>query len=201
MEEGEPMAYEFTERRRVTALENLKKAREAHRARRVPRPERPPNLKHGYFARDLRRSVILLGEDVAEYDAHLQRFRDALTPRNERERILARRLGETAWQLIRTYHARAHCLARKIRQKLDRVVGCAPLPDWHLRDFGYMMTEIYLLEEPFLQHCSTRMRKQFERLFRLFLIERIGTDQGLCPRSRVTPKYELTQFDLEAPFQ
>ena len=64
-----------------------------------------------------------------------------------------------------------------------------------------MLTELYLLEEPFLQQCSTRMRNQFERLFRMFLIEHTGTDVGLRPRSRVTPVYELTQWDLEAPFK
>jgi hypothetical protein len=198
------VAYEFTERRRAAALENLKQARAAHLAGRVPRPARPPNLKHGYFARDLRRSVILLGEDVREYDAHLERFAAALTPRTERERVLARRLGETTWQLIRTYHARAHLLKRKLRQKLDRVVSLASagaLADWYLRDLGYMLTELYLQEEPFLQQCSNRMRNQFERLFRLFLIERTGTDKGLRPRSRVTPEAPLTAYDREAPFQ
>ncbi len=195
------MAFVLTERRRAACLANLEKARAALRARPSRRAPRPPNLKHGYFAQDLRKSVILLGEDVREYDAHIKRFAAALTPRTEREQVLARRLGETTWQLIRTYHARAHNLKRKLRKKLDRVVGCAPLPDWHVRDFGYMLTELYLLEEPFLQQCSTRMRKQFERLFRMFLIERTGTDVGLRPRSRLTPRVELTQFDLEAPFK
>ena len=63
------MAYELTEKRLTAARANLKKAWAAHCAGRVPGPERPPHLKHGFFARDLRQSVILLGEDVAEYDA------------------------------------------------------------------------------------------------------------------------------------
>lgn len=68
------MAYVFTDRRREASRANLKKAWAAHCAGRVPRPERPNNLKHSFFALDLRKSVILLGEDVGEYDAHVDRF-------------------------------------------------------------------------------------------------------------------------------
>ena len=189
------MAYQLTEKRLHAARANLKKAWAAHRAQRVPRPARPPNLKHGYFARDLRRSVILMGEDVAEYDAHLRRFEVVLTPRTERERSIVRRLGETAWQLIRGYRARANSQSRKLRQKLERIVPQAPLPPEDLKFLAFYLVEL-INDESYLQDCMSRMRNQFERLFRLLLIERTGSDLGF----RLYSHLDLSKWDREAPF-
>jgi hypothetical protein len=190
------MAFQFTEKRRAAALGNLKKAREAHRAGRVPRPARPPNLKHGYFARDLRKSAILLGEDAGEYDANHQRFVDALTPRTDRERVIVRRLAETAWQLIRGYRARANSRSRKLRQKLERVAKYAPLDTEETIDLAFMLV-FYFSDEEFLQQCVTRMRNQLERLFRVLLIERTGSDQRIRKYSHL----DLSRWDMEGPFE
>jgi hypothetical protein len=116
------MAYQLTEKRLDAARANLKKAWAAHRAQRAARPERPPHLKHAFFARDLRQSVILLGENVGEYDAHVARFLNALAPLTERERRIVRRLAETVWRLLRGYQARAYAQARQLRRLLDIVV-------------------------------------------------------------------------------
>ena len=189
------MAFQFTEKRRVASLANLKKAHEAHLAGRVPRPARPANLKHGYFARDLRKSVILLGEDVREYDAHIKRFEDVLTPRTERERRLVVRIAEAAWQLIRGYRARANSQARKLRQKLELTAQRSPLDTGNTIDLAFMLVEQFN-DEAYLVDCVTRMRNQFERLFRLLLIERTGSDQGF----RLYSHLNLSQWDMEAPF-
>ncbi len=168
------MAYELTEKRLTAARVNLKKAWQAHRAGRVPYPERPPNLKHGFFARDLRQSVILLGEDVAEYDAHVQRFEKALAPRTERERRIVARLAETAWRLLRGYRASAHAQGRKLRQLMD--IG-APLnlDDTKALAFcvvGHFEDDRYLLDR------LTFWREQLQWLFGRLFIERTGNDQG-----------------------
>jgi hypothetical protein len=189
------MAYQLTPKRLAAARANIRKAWQAHWLGRVPRPARPPNLRHGFFARDLRRSVILLGEDVREYDAHVQRFEQGLTPRTERERRIVRRLAETAWQLIRGYRARAHAQARKLRKEMDSVVDAAPLNDRETRALAYYLVETFN-DERYLQDCVARMRNQFERLFRLLLIERTGSDMGL----RVYSQAKFSKWDQEAPF-
>lgn len=190
------MAYRSTAKQRAASLANLKKAREAHLAGRVPRPERPPNLKHGYFARDLRRSVILLGEDAGEYDAHLERFEKALTPMTARERTIVRRLAETAWQLIRGYRARANSQSRRLRKKLLRVAQVSPLDPEQTRNLAFTLVE-YFSDESFLQDCVARMRNRIERLFRLLLIERTGSDLGF----RLHSHLNLSRWDLEGPFR
>ena len=190
------MAYEFTERRRVTALENLSKAREAHLAGRVPRPERPPNLKHGAFARNLRQSVIRLGEDVAEYDAHLARFEEVWTPENERERVIVRRMAEAIWRLLRVYRARGRAQARQFRKVLGHVAPLAPLRPVEIQSLALHLISLFH-DEGYLLTYTARLRNQFERLIRLLLAERTGSDQGF----RLHTHFKLNAYDLEAPFE
>lgn len=190
------LAFEFTEKRRVAALANLKKAREAHLAGRVPRPARPPNLKHGSYARDLRQSVILLGEDVGEYDAHLDRFAKVFTPSTDRERTIVRRIAEAAWRLIRTYRARGNAQTRKLRQVLMKVAPHAPLHPVQVQRLAIHLVSAISDEGCLLQYMS-RLRNQFERLVRLLLVERTGSDQGF----RVHTHFKLSPYDLQAPFE
>jgi len=189
------MAYQLTPKCLAAARLNILKAWQAHCAGRVPRPARPPNLKHGYSARDLRRSIILLGEDAAEYDAHVRRFQQGLTPRTERERRIVQRLAEAAWRLIRGYRARAIAQERKLRRQMDSVVDGAPLNDRETRALGYFLVESFN-DEAYLAACTKRLRNQFERLFRLLLIERTGSDMGL----RVYSQAKFSKWDREVPF-
>ncbi len=168
------MAYKLTERRREAARANLKKAWQAHCAGRVPGPERPPNLKHGFFARDLRQSVILLGEDVAEYDAHVERFQRCLAPKNERERRIVARLAETAWRLLRGYRASAHAQARKLRPLMD--IG-APLNLDDTKALAFCVVE-HFEDDRYLQARLKFWREQLQWLFGRLFIERTGKDQG-----------------------
>jgi len=190
------MAFQFTEKRRVSALANLIKAREAHLAGRVPRSARPPNLKHGSFARDLRQSVILLGEDVREYDAHLERFEKVLTPSTERERVIVRRLAEAAWRLIRGYRARAGAQSRRLRQSLESIAPHAPLNTQQVHRLAVHLVDTFH-DEDYLLHFVGRLRNQFERLIRLLLVERTGSDQGF----RIHTHFKLSPYDLQAPFR
>ena len=190
------MAFQFTEKRRVSALANLKKAREAHLAGRVPRSARPPNLKHGSFARDLRQSVILLGEDVREYDAHLERFEKVLTPSTDRERVIVRRLAEAAWRLIRGYRARAGAQSRRLRQSLESIAPHAPLDPLQVQRLAIHLVDTFH-DEDYLLHFVGRLRNQFERLIRLLLVERTGSDQGF----RIHTHFKLSPYDLQAPFK
>lgn len=171
------MAYNLTEKRLESARENLQKAWQAHRAKRALRPERPPNLKHAFFARDLRQSVILLGEDVSQYDAHVRRFEQGLTPQTERERQIVARLAEAAWRLIRGYRARANAQSRKLRKLLDSVVEQAPLNPRDTKVLAFCLVEMFN-DEPYLLACVTRLRDQFEWLLGRLFIERTGSDQG-----------------------
>jgi len=168
------MAYNFTDRRRETARANLKKAWAAHCAGRVPRPERPPNLKHGFFARDLRKSLILLGEDVREYDAHVDLFVKALAPTTDRQRRIVVRIAEAAWRLLRSYRARGHFHACKLRQLLEMgpsidLGGTKALAFCIVENFE---DDHRLLER--VRHWQEQLRWLFGRLF----IERTGSNQG-----------------------
>jgi hypothetical protein len=170
------MAYELTPRRLAVARVNIRKAWAAHRAGRLRRCARPPNLKHGFFSRNLRQSVILLGEDVREYDAHVQRFAQALLPQNDRERRIVRRMAEAAWRLLRSYRVRAHAQTRKLRKALESVAPHTPLDPFQTKVLAAHLLEMFS-DEHYLLRCITRLRNQFERLFRLLLIERTGSDQ------------------------
>jgi len=189
------MPYELTPRRLATARANIQKAWAAHRAARVRRCARPPNLKHGFFSRNLRQSVVLLGEDVREYDAHVQRFEQALRPQNDRERRIVRRLAEAAWRLIRSYHVRAHAQTRKLRQALESVSPHTPLDPFQAKVLAAYLLEMFS-DEHYVLNCITRLRNQFERLFRLLLIERTGSDQGF----RVFSCSRFSKWDEAVPF-
>jgi hypothetical protein len=189
------MAYELTPRRLAAARANIQKAWAEHRAGRVRRSERPPNLKHGFFARNLRQSVVLLGEDVREYDAHLRRFEDALLPLNGRERRIVRRLAEAAWRLIRGYRARAQAQTRKLRKALERVAPHTPLDPFQTKVLAVFLVKMFS-DEHYVLNCVTRLRNQFERLFRLLLIERTGSDQGL----RIFSYRRFSKWDQAVPF-
>jgi hypothetical protein len=190
------MAYHLTEKRLESARANLQKAWQAHRAKRALRPERPPNLKHGFFACDLRRSVILLGEDVSEYDAHVERFEHSLAPVTERERQIVAWLAEAAWRLIRGYRARANAQSRKLRKLLDSFVEQAPLNPRDTKALAFLLVEMFN-DEPYLLACVTRLRDQFEWLLGRLFIERTGSDQGfrLESAAKSTKWNQMAGFD------
>jgi len=189
------MAYQLTPKRLAAARANLAKAWAAHRAGKVPWPARPPALKHGFFALDLRQSVIQLGEDVQEYDEHLRRFQRVFTPLGETEERIVRRMAEAAWRLLRGYRARAHAQTKKLRKALETVAPHAPLDIGQTKRLALYLVEMFW-DEHYIVNCVSRLRNQFERLFRVLLIKRTGSDYGF----RIFSNRRLSKWDQAVPF-
>ena len=188
------MPYRFTPKRLAASRANLEKAWAAHRAQRARRPERPSALRHGFYALDLRQSVILTGEEVREYDEHLRRFERVFTPTNKVEGLLVRRMAEATWRLLRSYRVRAHLQAKKLRQALEDAAPYSPNEPEGLKGLVSHLVASFTDEENLLQ-CVTRLRNQFERLFRVLLIERTGSDQGF----RIFSSLRLSKWDRTIP--
>jgi hypothetical protein len=181
------MPYELTPRRLAAARANLAKAWLATRAKKASRPIRPSALKHGFYSLDLRRSVILLGEDVREYDEHQHRLERVFRPQNAVERRIVRRMGEALWRLLRTYHTRGIIQKRKLRRLLEASAGSGLLNLEQMLDLAMALVDLFL-EEDHLQQCIQRLKNQLERLLRMFLTWRTGTDQGFRIYSRLQAK-------------
>jgi hypothetical protein len=181
------MPYELTPRRLAAARANLEKAWLASRAEKAARPIRPSALKHGFYSLDLRKSVILLGEDVWEYDAHQHRLERVFRPQNAVERRVVRRLGEALWRLLRTYRTRGIIQTRKLRRLLEASATSGPLDVEQTVDLAMSLVDLFL-EEDHLQQCIQRLKNQVERLLRMFLTWRTGTDQGFRVYSRLQTK-------------
>src|SRR5204862_330477 len=60
-----------------------------------------PRFRLGTHTVSLRRSLVLAGESEAQYDAHLERFRRALAPRDTVERKLTGALADVCWRRLR----------------------------------------------------------------------------------------------------
>ena len=174
------MPYRLTPKRLAASRANLEKAWAAHRAQKARRPQRPSALKHGFFSLDLRKSVILVGEHAREYDEHLRRFR---------------RMAEAAWRLLRSYRARAHAQSKNLRQVLEGAAPHSPLDTDELQSLVFYLLGLFS-DEGYMLDCITRLRNQFERLFRVLLIQRTGSDQGF----RVFSSLRLSKWDRAIPF-
>ncbi len=171
------MPYVLTPRRLAACRENLKKAWRGKTAKRLARGIRPSALKHGFYALDLRKSVIQMGEDVGEYDAHLRRFARVFTPRNPPERRIVRRMGEASWRLLRAYRSMSLRQGRKLRKKLEAFAPPHPLTPDQTIEVAFQLLEL-LTDDTYLRECVRRLRNQIERLLRMLLVWRTGTDHG-----------------------
>ena len=171
------MPYVLTPARLAACRANLKKAWLGCTAQRLARGTRPSALKHGFYALDLRKSVIQSGEDVREYDEHLRRFERLFQPRNSTERRMVRRLGEASWRLLRAYRSMSLRQSRKLRRKLEELVRPQPLTPDQIIQAGFQLLEL-LSDDVYIRECSRRLRNQIERLLRMLLIWRTGTDKG-----------------------
>jgi hypothetical protein len=181
------MPYELTPRRLAAARGNLEKAWLASREQKAGRPLRPSALKHGFYSLDLRRSVILLGENVWEYDEHQQRLVRVFRPQNAVEKRIVHRLGEALWRLLRTYRTRGIIQTRKLRRLLEASAASGPLDVEQTVELAMNLVDLWL-EEDHLQQCIQRLKNQLERLLRMFLTWRTGTDQGFRLYSRLQTK-------------
>jgi hypothetical protein len=143
-------------------------------------------VKHGLYAKDLRQSVIRLGEDVGEYDEHLRRFVRAFVPQDEVEGKIVLRLGEAAWRLMRVYRARAAIMARDLQRLLERDPPPKALTgdETRLRAVELLTT---FLNEGRVQDRLVRLQSHMERLLRLLLSLRTGGKPGFKLFARSHP--------------
>jgi hypothetical protein len=108
-------------------------------------------------------------------------------PQNAVERRIVRRLGEALWRLLRTYHTRGIIQKRKLRRLLEASAASGPLDVDQTVDLAMSLVDLWL-EEDHLQECIQRLKNQLERLLRMFLTWRTGTDQGFRIYSRLQAK-------------
>ncbi len=166
------MAYALTPARRAASLKNLRLAWEMHRelGYRSGNPKPPLSREardgpffYGLYARNLRRSVIHMGEDVHEFDRHLRRFVRAFAPRNPVERTLVRAIGETAWRMLRAYYTRAAADAKMLKHLLNSAPRARALSAGDTLDL-IIKLELALGNDLKLMDSAARIRRQLERL-------------------------------------
>ena len=178
------MPYVFTPRRLAACRANLQKAWHGKTAARLARGIRPSALKHGFYALDLRKSVIQVGEDVGEYDEHLRRFARVFMPRNPTELRIVRRMGEASWRLLRAYRSMSLRQGRKLRRQLEASVRPQPLTPNQTIDVAFEILELFT-DDTYLRECVRRLRNQIERLLRMLLVWRTGSDRGFRVHSHI----------------
>jgi len=167
------MPYVLTPAHLAACYANLRKARAKPRARSALARSRHNALQHGLYARDLRSSVIRLGEDVDEYDEHLRRFLRAFAPQNNWEGKVIVRLGEAAWRLLRVSRARAAITARELRRLLESSPPRTSLSAEETRELGMELLTTFLNEAQ-VHDRLVRFHSHTERLLRLLLSLRTG---------------------------
>jgi len=96
----------------------------------------------GLYAVSLRRSARLAGESAAAFDRHVERFLQALNPKNDGERRLARGIAETVWRRLRVFGAQARWERVGLIYRLREAAGLAD----GVRDSGFGIRPTRTLE-------------------------------------------------------
>ncbi|MBV9032959.1 MAG: hypothetical protein JO182_00600 [Acidobacteriaceae bacterium] len=106
------------------------------------------------------RTVLLGSEDVAAYEAHLERFQKAFQPVGDRELQLVQSLADTQWRLDRIPNLEAGLFA------LGRLRYAELFEDRHLLDAHILMTEARHFKNLHLQESrlSRRYRQDAKEL-------------------------------------
>ena len=140
----------------------------------------------GLYAMSLRRSARLAGEKSADFDEHVQMFRQALAPRNQGEVRLARGIAEIVWRRLRVFsgHARytrtalIQCLRQAARGPSQEACTDQLFTPLDLaRDLGWEIVRIFSTELD-LPAATEKLNQRLERLSRLWVVCR-GGDPGL----------------------
>src|SRR5947207_12503116 len=82
-----------------------------------------PRFRLGTHTVSLRRSLVLAGESEAQYDAHLERFRRALAPRDTVERKLTGALADVCWRRLRILRLHSRREQERLRGLLRGAVA------------------------------------------------------------------------------
>ena len=140
----------------------------------------------GLYAMSLRRSARLAGEQSHAFDAHVQMFRQALAPRNQREVRLARGIAEIVWRRLRVFSGHARYTRTALIQCLRQAArGPSPeawaedllTPQELAGDLGLDIVRIFSTELD-LPAATDKLNRRLERLSRLWVAGR-GGDPGL----------------------
>ncbi len=99
--------YRPTEKRMAASMANLERAYHARRRVHGSDRIRLNALKHGLYAHLTSESVERMGESPEAYQAHCERFRRLLAPRDPEEERLVARLADVTWRRLRLFHAQA----------------------------------------------------------------------------------------------
>jgi len=160
-----------------------------------------PRFRLGTHTVSLRRSLVLAGESEAQYDAHLERFRRALAPRDTVERKLTGALADVCWRRLRIL--RLH--SRREQERLRGLLRGAVTRRWAAagneslwdRTTAQSVLEAFAEGVPPLLAALERVHTRLERLVGAFVARREGRDPGKCSLGR-TPVWASIWRQSEA---
>ena len=160
-----------------------------------------PRFRLGTHTVSLRRSLVLAGESEAQYDAHLERFRRALAPRDTVERKLTGALADVCWRRLRIL--RLH--SRREQERLRGLLRGAVTRRWAAagneslwdRTTAQSVLEAFAEGVPPLLAALERVHTRLERLVGAFVARREGRDPGKCALGR-TPVWASIWRQSEA---
>src|SRR5438876_10490375 len=160
-----------------------------------------PRFRLGTHTVSLRRSLVLAGESEAQYDAHRERFRRALAPRDTVERKLTGALADVCWRRLRIL--RLH--SRREQERLRGLLRGAVTRRWAAaggeslwdRTTAQSVLEAFAEGVPPLLAALERVHTRLERLVGAFVARREGRDPGKCALGR-TPVWASLWRQSEA---
>src|SRR5437764_2157818 len=160
-----------------------------------------PRFRLGNHTVSLRRSLVLAGESEAQYDAHRERFRRALAPRDTVERKLTGALADVCWRRLRILRLHSRREQERLRGLLRGAVtrrwaaaGTETLWD---RTTAQTVLEAFAEGVPPLLAALERVHTRLERLVGAFVARREGRDPGKCALGR-TPVWASIWRQSEA---
>src|SRR5438046_767599 len=147
-----------------------------------------PRFCLGTHTVSVRPSLVLAGDSDAQYDAHLERFRRALAPRDTVERKLTGALADVCWRRLRIL--RLH--SRREQERLRGLLRGAVTRRWAVagneslwdRMTAQTVLEAFAEGVPPLLAALERVHTRLERLVGAFVARREGRDPGKCALGR-----------------
>src|SRR5213076_3181010 len=130
-----------------------------------------PRFRLGTHTVSLRRSLVLAGESEAQYDAHRERFRRALAPRDTVERKLTGALADVCWRRLRIL--RLH--SRREQERLRGLLRGAVTRRWAVAGNESLWDRMT---------AQTVLEAFAEGVPPLFVARREGRDPGKCALGR-----------------
>jgi hypothetical protein len=111
--------FRMTEARREASERNLRKALATPRTPESRLRSRFNHLQHGLQVRSLDETMVLLGEDPKELEAHRERFRRVFAPSGPAEEKVVRALAEAVWRRLRLFRAQAVRESKQLKKLFE----------------------------------------------------------------------------------